>query len=287
MKKILVAVDFSNHTTDSCNFAFNLAKLYKAEIMLFHTFNKHYYFSSPGIPDTFEVNPFPNAEYSSDNEANTIQQMETLQNELIEKGKTQSFSLKISTTITNGNFEGDLIDFCEDYFPSVVIVGSKGKDENSSLFGNTAIRIFNKLKFPVIAVPKISETKIISNILYIADLETPNNVLIRKTFNLLEDNNPKIYCVHLAEDSNYLKAYSSKEYLNSEYINEVNENKFQCEVLEGTDKQEEIDVFIREKQIDLIVFMPHKTNFFQRLIGQNNSKKYLFETNLPILAIRM
>ena len=288
MKKILIAVDFSSHTQFSCNYALDMAITNNAEIMLFHTYFTQYYFSSPSMPDAFEISPFSNSESSSEAEESAKTQMSSLQNELIERAK-QNYdkSIKIKTKITNGNFADDLLDFCSDYFPSVVIIGSKGIGESTSLFGRTAIRIFNKLKHPVIVIPATDDSKTIENVMYIADLEASNNVLIRKTYNLLENFNPKIFCVHLAEDNNYLKAYSSNEYLKSEYQKELNVNKFQSDVLEGTDKHDEIDEFIKKNNINMIVFMPHKANFFQRLIGQEKSKEYLFETNLPILAIRL
>lgn len=46
MKKIVVAVDFSAHTTKITEFALNLAMLNKVEILLFHTVIKHFYFLS-------------------------------------------------------------------------------------------------------------------------------------------------------------------------------------------------------------------------------------------------
>lgn len=288
MNKILVAVDFSSHTAFSCSYALDLAIINKAEILLFHTYSKQFFFAAPSMPDAYEIGPFSNAELNLEAEEMANQQINSLQKELTDKAKlTYDKPIKISTHITNGDFEEDLRDFCNDYHPSVVIVGSKGKGESSSLFGNTAIRIFNRLKYPVLAIPDIEHSKNFDKIMYIADLEFSNDILIRKTFNLMENSNPKIYCVHLAEDNDYLKSFSSKEFLNSEYSKEINNNKFQVDVLEGTDKQEEIDKFIKDNQINMIAIMPHKANLFQRLIGQNKTKKYLFETNLPILAIRL
>ncbi len=284
MKKIVVAVDFSAHTTKITEFALNLAMLNKAEILLFHTVIKHFYFSSPSIPEAFEFNPLTESGDNSESINSASEKLNALKESLIEQSESK---IKVITKITEGDFEEDLEEFCSDYFPSVIIVGSRGIDESSYLFGNRAIGIFNKSKFPVIAAPAINLNSCIKNILYIADLEISNNVLIRKTYNQFDECDPKIFCAHLAEDSNYLKAYSSKEYLNSEYSTEVAINKFQCDVLEGDDKHEEIDNYIKKNNIDIIVFMPHKTNFFQRLIGKNKSKNYLFETKLPILAMRM
>ncbi len=283
----MVAVDFSSHSSFSCNYALELAIINNAEIMLFHTYNKQFYFSSPSMPDAYEISPFSSSDFLTDVEQNAIEQIESLKNEIAERAVTNySKTITIETQLSKGDFYDDLCNFCDEYHPSVVILGSRGLDESKFLFGDTTIKVFNRLKYPVITMPAKEHSANISNVMYIADLEASNNLLIRKTFNLLEKNDPKIFCVHLAEDNNYLKAYSSKEYLTSEYQKEMNNEKFQCEVFEGSDRQEEIDSFIKKNDIDLIVFMPHKANFFQRLIGQRTNKKYLFETYLPILAIR-
>lgn len=283
MKKIVVAVDFSEHSTNIANFALKLAEINKAEILLFHTIIKPYYFSSPSIPEVFEYNQLSQNDIIVDARSTAINKL----NDLIKSLDEQSgANVKIFSKIAEGVFEEDLETFCSDYFPSLIIIGSKGIDESNFLFGNRTIGVFNKSKFPVIAVPLIDLNTCINNVLYIADLEISNSVLIRKTYNLLEICDPKVFCVHLTEDSNYLKAYSSKEYLNSAFEAEITLNKFHCDVLEGEDKHEEIDNYIKKNNIDLIVFMPHKANFFQRLIGKNKSKNYLFETKLPIMAIR-
>lgn len=284
MKKIVVAIDFSEQSEKIAIFALKLAEINKAEIMLFHTVIKQYYFSSPSIPEAFEFNTLT----ETNNNDDVLEAAKTKMDTIISTISSHSASkIKIAYKITEGIFEDELETFCDDYFPSVIIVGSRGIDQSNFLFGSRAIGIFNKSKFPVIAAPAVEVNACISNVMFIADLESSNSVLIRKTFNKLENCDPKIFCVHLAEDNNYLKAYSSKEYLNSEYTKEIAENKFQCDVLESEDKQEEIDSYIKKNNIGLIVFMPHKANFFQRLIGKNKSKNYLFETRLPILAIRM
>ena len=277
MKKILAAIDFSLHTQYICDFATELALLYNAEITLFHTYYDRYYMSSQGLHDTYDINAIP----IEDSKDISYKQM----SQWIEYIKNKTNKINVKSNITNINFEEDLKEFCNDYHPSLVLLGSKGRDSSSFIFGSTAIRVFNKLKYPVIAVPVKNKPIHINNIMYIIDNMVSNDVLIRKTYNLFENNNPHIYSVNLAEDENYLQAYNLKEEIENIYLKESEKGIFNCDVLEGNDKHEEIDKFIEKNKIDIIAFMPHKENFFQRLIGKKN-KNYLFETNLPILALR-
>ncbi len=288
MKKILVAVDFSEHTDVACNYAFEMAKVNKAEICLFHTYFDKIVPSTSGIPDSFGINPYVNPEFNSEIEQNAKTKILELKNELIVRLQTENVSgVTIDTFVSGSDFETDLFDFCDDYHPSFVIIGTKGKGESINIFGNAANKIIDDLRFPVIALPEINNYPGIKNLMFVTDLHDSDDVLIRRTFNMLEQFDVKIYCVHVVEKSDYLKAYSKMEDLKLIYDKEVQAAKFDCDVLEGSNKQDEIDTFIKENNIDLIVFLPHKTNIFQRLFGQTLTKQYLFETNLPLLAVRI
>ncbi len=288
MKKILVAIDFSEHTSITCDYALEIAKINKAEVCLFHTFFDNIVTSTASIPDAYGINPYVNPELNAEIEQNAKLQMLDLQNALILKLQNENVTgVTINTIVTSNDFESDLNDFCDDYHPSLVVIGTRGKGQSLNVFGNTANKLLDELKFPVIALPEIGTFLGFKNIMYATDLHVSDNVLIRKTFNLLENFDINIFCVHIVEKNDYLQAYSKMDELKLEFPKEVEEQKFHCDVLEGNHKQEEIDKFIKTNNIDLIVFLPHKTNIFRRLFGQNFSKKYLFETNLPLLAIRL
>jgi hypothetical protein len=51
------------------------------------------------------------------------------------------------------------------------------------------------------------------------------------------------------------------------------------------DNQKAIDTYIKEHDIQLIAFQPHKRNIFYTLFSANITKKNLFATNIPLLAV--
>jgi len=288
MKKILVAIDFSEHTVAACNYALEIAKVNKAEVCLFHTYFDKIVTSTSGIPDAFGINPYINPELNSEIEQNAKIQILNLKNELILKLQNQKVTgVTINTFISSSDFEADLIDFCDDFHPSLVIIGTKGAGESVNIFGNAANKIIDDLRFPVLAVPEIDSFIGIKNVIFITDLHVSDDLLIRKTYNLLENFDINLFCVHIIERNDFLTARTKMEDLKLIYDKEIKEEKFHCDVVEGNDKQAEIDKFIKENNIDLIVFLPHKTNLYQRLFGEINTKKYLFKTNLPLLAVRI
>jgi hypothetical protein len=51
------------------------------------------------------------------------------------------------------------------------------------------------------------------------------------------------------------------------------------------DNQKAIDSYIKAHNIELIAFQPHKRNIFYTLFTANITKKNLFATNTPLLAM--
>jgi nucleotide-binding universal stress UspA family protein len=287
MNKILVAVDFSEYTDIACEYALEIAKLNKAEICLIHVYFDRIQSSASVIPDAYGINHFVNAELISDSEKNAEYQLLYIKSDMISKLEKYNLSgIEVNTVVSSGSFESSFFDFCENYHPSIVIIGTKGKDKNPGIFGKAAHKIIEELRFPVLAIPVVASYSGIKNIMYATDLNDYDDVLIRKTYNLLDNFNIHIFCVHIVEKNEYLKAISIMDNLKLTYNKEKQEDRFNCDVFENINKHDEIENFIKENNIHLIVFHPQKTNFFKRLFGQNFSKKYLFETNIPLLAIR-
>ncbi len=76
------------------------------------------------------------------------------------------------------------------------------------------------------------------------------------------------------------------EELKETFSVEVASGNFICDILENEDYHKGIQEYITKNNIDLIAFVPHKAKLFQRLFGQNNPDKELFNINLPLFSMR-
>ena len=56
MKKILVPVDFSDHTDITCTYALKFAEAYKAEVNLFHSYFDQIILTDTTFPDSMNMN---------------------------------------------------------------------------------------------------------------------------------------------------------------------------------------------------------------------------------------
>jgi hypothetical protein len=57
-------------------------------------------------------------------------------------------------------------------------------------------------------------------------------------------------------------------------------------LLENDHEKETLLNFIHDNQISLIAFIPHKRNIFRNLFYQGITKEDLFQTRIPIMAVR-
>jgi hypothetical protein len=51
------------------------------------------------------------------------------------------------------------------------------------------------------------------------------------------------------------------------------------------DNQKALDEFVQNLGVSVIAFQPHKRSVFYNLFTRNLTKKNLFSTNIPLLAI--
>ena len=287
MKRILLPVDFSPHTLNTCKYAIEIAKKYDSEIMLFHAYNDNFMISSPSLPDAYEINPYSNSEILEDVKQKADEQIEVLTRELktmlIDKGV---LNINIKTNVTGGDFEFDLNAFCDEYRPDIIIIGSRGKGDSSGVLGVIAKHIINNFEISVMAVPMVANFKGIKNIMFASNLEPTDALLIRQIYEKFEAFNPNIYCVHVSEHSDFLQSEIKFDELKVIFAKEFKAGKFFCDAIEGIDPHDAIHNFTAEYNIDVIAFMPHKTSFFQRIFGQKHPEKELFNTSLPLLSIR-
>lgn len=287
MKRILLPVDFSPHTMNTCMYAVEIAKKYDSEIILFHAYHNQYLVSSPSMPDAYDINPYSNTEIIDDIKQQAEVQIKKLAEELRTILKAESLkNISVDTYLTGGDFEYDLDAYCEEFRPGIIIIGSRGKGDSSGVLGLVATHIINNINRSVMAVPMTANFKGIKNIMFASSLEPTDDILIRKLYNNFEAFDPNIYCVHVSENSDYLNAEVKFDELKLTFSKELNAGKFNCDVIEGNNHHEAITKFTTENNIDIIAFMPHKTSFFQRLFGQKLPEKELFNTSMPLLSIR-
>ncbi len=285
MKKILVPVDFSEHTDITCSYALKLADAYQAELMLFHTYFDQVILTDTTFPDSMNMNAVYNEELiremHSQAEVNMKKLHATLEKRITEE-KIRNVQLK--STVVGGDIEMELKMVCAEYLPQMVIMGTRGLGQNVNVWGRVSTYIINHAKVPVLTVPEIKTFMGFQNVMVAADLSEGNAAAILQVLNLLKPFKSSLYVVHFltGKDGEEQKM----EALKREFSDMEQQGKI-CFDLVGIsdDNQKALDDYVASNGIEIIAFQPHKRSLFYGLFTKNITKKNLFSTNIPLLAI--
>jgi len=287
MKRILVPVDFSQHTNISCRYAIEFANTADSEIILFYSFFDQFFYTDGGFTTGFESGVMMTDEIILDLYKQKELKLQELAKEL--KGSLENeknINIEISTRIESGNPELQIIRILEQMKPDLVVMGSGGMGRKGLLAGSVARRIIDSASIPVVAIPELDHIRPVRNIAYMTTFDPDDFRVILKIEDLLSAFRVNIFCVHLAGSDPDPKALLKMNSLSdNQELNEL-EGRISFHVLENDREEETLQNFISENQISLIAFIPHKRNLFRNLFYHGITREDLFQMQIPIMAVK-
>ncbi len=286
MGTILLPVDFSDETKTAIDFGFEIARKTGSGLVLLHSFHDQLYFSDGGFSTGFESNVMVTDEIISDFYKQKKKNIEELKEALLERGKEAGWSeIKVETVMETGDPEYQIPEAAEKIGPDLIVMTSTGIGKNFLLAGSVARKIMDSEVAPVLAIPKNTEYREISNIAYMTEFEETDVEVLKKLFGLLNAYKPNVYVVHLnveAKDPDAMQRMQN--ILDHEDLREYTVQLI-AQVIECEKPQRTIEGYVKAKNIDMICIVPHKRNIFKQIFTSDLTKKDLFQTNLPLLGI--
>lgn len=287
VRRILVPVDFSEHSVNACNFAIGMAHKLKAEIKLIYV----YFDPMINTESYLETYPF---QFSLDTIATNLEseakeQMERLKSKIIKNIEKEKFAnIKVSYVLEKGAPDETIIEFSKKYDPGVIIMGVPEREEQSkAYFGSVASRVIKKSACPVLVIPYKSVflgVNYMNKVVYATDFDESDFKAIRMLINLVKPFDIKIHCVHIVSDNqgpfNTSKMEKIRAYLKQEY----SEFNITCSLIESTDVLQGLEDYIDDRDIDIIALTKHKRGLFDRIFNPSMTQKMLFQTNIPLLV---
>lgn len=287
MKKILVPVDFSAHTTASVKYAYHIAKAIGAEIILFHSFFDQIYFSDGGFSTGFESGMMLTDQIIRDFYHQKEEGLKRLADELIkEPAKIEGITIEVTTRIESGDPEVQIIQAIRQIDPVLIVMGSGGMGKKSMLSGSVARRIMNNAQTPVIAVPELKQIPVVRNVAYMTNFDPEDHQSILSLQSILGECHIHIFCLHLSQQKHHQAAVLQFQKLaGCEELKQL-EHPISFHLLEATDIRQALTNFISTNKITLIAFIPHKRGIVKDLLYQGITKEDLFLTQTPVMAIQ-
>jgi nucleotide-binding universal stress UspA family protein len=290
MKKILVPVDFSGNTDILCTYALELARKDGAGICLFHTFFDKFIVADSSFPDSIDMSTMYNEELLKEIFNQAEKKLDQLFDDFQERiRKETTGNITLTKKLTGGEIGHEVMEVCEEFQPDLVIIGQGMQENNITFWGEVTSHIIDKVKVPVVVVPEGKKYQGFAQMMFSADLVTGNSEAISKIAGILEPFGSHIHCVHFLTKKGTKEKNEMTEKmkaLESTLIAGGLPVKIDFSVLPVKDNiQDSINEYIRDNNINIVGFQPHKLNLFYGIFTKTVTKKNLIATNVPLLAV--
>ena len=287
MKRILIPVDFSESSFNSCRYAIEIAtKQEPVALWLFHVFIDQTFYNPSTDPDIMMSAPIISTEFSEElrkiAETNMAQLKKQVEDYITEKGY-DNFTL--NKFMITGDPEWMLEDVCEEINSDGIIMSTSGSGNKGPLEGNMALKIMGKTPVPVVAVPSDYTNFKFENVLYPTKLDDIENdiLTLKLMLKLFSHHHLTFYVVHFRRSD---KDTVTMQKLETTFESERLDDKIRFMLVNDDHKTEiALNTVISRNNIDLIAFVAHKTNPIKLFFSRGIHKDDFLSTDLPVLGL--
>lgn len=149
MKKIVVAVDFSEATMPACEFGVFLAKATNSSLILFHTYFDQIIVAGGSYPDTMASQTLVDMKMVNEIKANAEREMSQLKIQVEKLIDASGGAIPLSSQLEGGDVDYELAEQCKVLEPDLLIIGQQGKGKKSLFGGAMTSRILRHSCVPV------------------------------------------------------------------------------------------------------------------------------------------
>ena len=270
MKNIIAATDFSDVAGNATNYAADMAMAIKGKLFLLHVYQVPVSYMEVPVP-VFEDNLMKEAEDAIDN----------LRKELLVRTNNE---IQINTEIRMGFFHEELKELCNHLQPYAVIMGSQGKTAAENfLFGGHSVYAMKHLDWPLITVPPTAQFQAIKKIGLACDFEdvvetTPADEIKH----LVTDFDAELHIVNTGKTTEFDPQEIFETGMMQEMLGVVHP---EYHFISAPDIDSGILDFCDKNHIDLLVVLPKRRDFIERLLHRSHTKHFVLHSHVPVMAL--
>jgi nucleotide-binding universal stress UspA family protein len=207
--------------------------------------------------------------------------LDALQKEL------QAFAPNIETLNESGShFIESLTAFAHVRSAYMIVMGLTGKSPLAQRFsGSNTLKMAEQNVCPVLIIPEEATYNGIENILIASEMkhveETPVLLAVKR---VLTDFKPNLHVLNV-DDSHYISLTNSYKKERDEMDMLLADFKPEFYFMRLFDFHESINLFVDDKNIDMIIMSPKFHSFFQKLFKTQHVKKMIYQSKVPVLAV--
>lgn len=258
MKTVIVPLDFSQTSLNAAHYAAGMFKN-RADVTLVLY---HYY---TGSEDIGTINNY----------------LDSLKKELA------ASTTAIETITESGdNFIESLSKYSHVSRAYMIVMGLTGKSAISQRFsGSNTLKMAEKNVCPVLIVPDDAIYQGIENILITSEMksveDTPVLLAVKR---VLQDFKPSLHVLNV-DESHYISITDSFKQERDKMENLLAEFKPEFYFMRLFDFHESVNLFVNDKNIDMIIIGPKNHSFYEKLFKTQHTKKMVYQSKVPVLAV--
>ena len=268
MKTILIATDFSAASGNASLYGTELAKALKAKIILFNA----YKVPQPGGALDVSISRYDIM-------------MQTDKRLLDEADFLDPKREIIEIICDEGVAEDVIVNIANEKKVDFIIAGMKGSGNSlKKIFGSTATSLIKISNIPVIVVPEKAAFSIPKIILYATDMTPGSDIEHMEQIKPITDTfESKVYLVKVVKDEH--EREFEQLHTPGTVKEELKKLNVSLQYPVDTDIRHALNEFISEHHVDILVMMPHKHDWLERLFRKSETKDMLFHTHVPVIVI--
>ncbi len=280
MNTIIIPTDFSSTAANAAAYAVHFAQQVHAKrLLLFHAYELPVALDPlmPGV-QMLELDSYKETATSN---------LAAFKEELL--AKFPNSNLLVDTVVEYGSITGGLELLASKEPIELIIMGITGGGAlEETLIGSNTISVAGALGVPVLIIPPKLEFVKVENILLACDFNHPDKYipvnLIRK---LISDTKAKLTVFNIEvdlEESNakYPASVMGEGFAVHTLLGEFNPEYFFIKNKEYVDG---VNEFADSHKANIIITIPKRHTFFERLFIKSSTKKLAFHTHLPLLVV--
>lgn len=272
MTRFVVPTDFSETAKNALIYAIHMAMdLPGSELVIFNSYDSMS-LGSDGTP----LHADPGAR-----KVISLMALENLQEEL-----AGDKNLNIRLVAEEGSLQHNLEKLTQEQPVDMVIMGMNGATRMEQiLIGSSTLKMVSLLSCPILIIPPDAKYSKIRTVVYASDMknvrETTPVTQLRKLLSIF---NPRLYVVNV-DVEHYVEI--TEEYKQEKAAMDELLNGFQPDYafIRLYDFAEAINQFAVDRGADLIITVPRRHNFVERVFSTSHTEKLAYHTHIPLLAI--
>jgi len=282
MKSILVLTDFSARADHIAHYALKLAQKVKANLLLCNVF------PVPAEP-AFALAAWPTIGHDGF-EVDSINSLNELTARLNKKLdtilKNEEFRPVIHHCSEAGSIAETINKITSDHNLLMAVVGMHSADGLTTfLLGDHASEIIENAKCPVLVVPYQFPFKNFKKISFATDLTHTSNDILYSLNGLTRHFDSEVLITHVTDDDSIdIEQLNSKPHFVGSGINGVNFPKVQYRTIKNKSVIAGLDWLTEHTDIDLLVLVHRKRNFFQKIFEGSVTQKLADHLTKPMLV---